>query len=141
MTIRETQDEIIADFSLFDNWEDKYAYIIEMGKKLSPLADEYKVEQNKIKGCQSNVWLHTRLDDNRLYFEGDSDALIVKGLVSMLIRVLSGHKPNEIAQSDLYFIDEIGMKQHLSMTRANGLASMIKQMKLIGLAYQSQVNP
>lgn len=139
MTIQEIQDEIIDDFSLFDTWEDKYSYIIEMGKKLSPLGEEHKTEENKIKGCQSNVWLHTFLDNGQLIFEGDSDSIIVKGLVSLLIRVLSGHNPEHIAFSELYFIDKIGMKQHLSMTRANGLAAMIKQMKLYGVAYQSKV--
>lgn len=139
MTIQEIQEEIIDDFSLFDTWDDKYSYIIEMGKKLKPLGDEHKIDDNKIKGCQSNVWLHTYLEDDQLVFEGDSDSIIVKGLVSLLIKVLSGHKPEEIAQSDLHFIDKIGMKQHLSMTRANGLSAMIKQMKLYGVAYQSKV--
>lgn len=139
MTIQEIQDEIIDDFSLFDTWDDKYSYIIEMGKKLAPLGEEHKIETNKIKGCQSNVWLHTHIDNDQLIFQGDSDSIIVKGLVSLLIRVLSGHKPEHIAQAELYFIDKIGMKQHLSMTRANGLAAMIKQMKLYGIAYQSKV--
>lgn len=138
MTIQEIQDEIIEDFSLFDNWEDKYAYLIELGKKLPVLEEKYKIEENKIKGCQSNVWLHTYLQDGRLMFEGDSDAVIVKGLVSMLIKVLSNHSPETIARADLYFIDKIGMKQHLSMTRANGLVAMIKQMKLYGLVYHSK---
>lgn len=139
MSIQEIQDEIIDDFSLFDTWEDKYSYIIEMGKKLAPLGEEHKTTENKIKGCQSNVWLHTHMDGDKLVFEGDSDSIIVKGLVSLLIRVLSGHKPESVAVSELYFIDKIGMKQHLSMTRANGLAAMIKQMKLYGVAYQSKV--
>ncbi|EAY26171.1 SufE family protein [Microscilla marina] len=139
MSIQEIQDEIIEDFSLFDTWEDKYSYIIEMGKKLAPLSEEYKTTDNKIKGCQSNVWLHTHMEDDKLVFDGDSDSIIVKGLVSLLIRVLSGHKPESIATSELYFIDKIGMKQHLSMTRANGLAAMVKQMKLYGVAYQSKV--
>jgi cysteine desulfuration protein SufE len=136
MTINEIQDEIISDFELFDTWDDKYTYLIEMGKKLPILSEEYKTESNKIKGCQSNVWLHTNLKDNHLVFEGDSDAMIVRGLVSMLIKVFSGQSPEEIAQTDLYFMDKIGLKQHLSMTRANGLSSMIKQMKLYALAYQ-----
>lgn len=140
MTIQEIQNEIINDFSLFDNWEDKYAYIIELGKQLPALAETHKTDLNKIKGCQSNVWLITRMENNRIVFEGDSDALIVKGLVSMLIKVLSNQKPEDISQTDLFFIDQIGMKQQLSMTRANGLASMIKQMKLYALAYQSQIN-
>lgn len=140
MSIQEIQDEIIEDFSLFDNWEDKYTYIIELGKKLAPLAEEFKIDENKIKGCQSNVWLNTRLEDKHLIFEGDSDAVIVKGLVSLLIKVLSDQEPEAIANTDLYFIEKIGMNQHLSMTRANGLASMIKQMKLFALAYQSKIN-
>ncbi|MDX2306149.1 MAG: SufE family protein [Microscillaceae bacterium] len=140
MTIQEIQNEIINDFSLFDNWEDKYAYIIELGKQLPTLAESHKTDLNKIKGCQSNVWLITRMENNRVVFEGDSDALIVKGLISMLIKVLSNQKPEDISQADLFFIDQIGMKQQLSMTRANGLASMIKQMKLYALAYQSQMN-
>jgi cysteine desulfuration protein SufE len=140
MLINEIQDEIIEDFDLFDNWDDKYAYIIELGKKLAPLADEFKIEANKIKGCQSQVWLHPHLnEENKVIFEADSDAVIVKGLVSMLIKVLSNQKPEDIAQCELYFIDKIGMKQHLSMTRANGLASMIKQMKMYALAYQSSL--
>lgn len=136
MTINEIQDEIISDFELFDTWDDKYAYLIEMGKKLPVLSEEYKTESNKIKGCQSNVWLHTNLKANHLIFEGDSDAMIVRGLVSMLIKVFSGQSPEEIAQTDLYFMDKIGLKQHLSMTRANGLSAMVKQMKLYALAYQ-----
>lgn len=141
MSINEIQDEIIEDFELFDNWDDKYAYIIELGKKLAPLTEEYKTEANKIKGCQSQVWLHPYLnEENKIIFEGDSDAVIVKGLVSLLIKVLSNQKPEEIAQADLYFIDKIGMRQHLSMTRANGLASMVKQMKLYALAFQTTIN-
>lgn len=138
MTINEIQDEIVSDFELFDNWDDKYAYLIEMGKKLPALTEQYKTESNKIKGCQSNVWLHTNLKDNHLIFEGDSDAMIVRGLVSMLIKVFSGQNPEEIAQTDLYFMDKIGLKQHLSMTRANGLSAMVKQMKLYALAYQAK---
>jgi cysteine desulfuration protein SufE len=136
MTINEIQAEIIEEFELFDNWDDRYAYIIELGKKLPTLDEKYKTEPHKIKGCQSQVWLHSHLQGEQIYFEADSDAVIVKGLVSLLIRVLSAHSPTEIAQADLYFMDKIGMKQHLSMTRANGLAAMIKQMKLDALAYQ-----
>jgi cysteine desulfuration protein SufE len=136
MTINEIQDEIIEDFGLFDNWEDRYAYIIELGKKLPELQEEHKIEENKIKGCQSSVWMITRLQDGKIIFEGDSDAIIVKGLVSLLIKVLSNQSAEEVANAHLYFVEKIGMKQHLSMTRANGLASMIKQMKMYGLAYQ-----
>lgn len=137
MTINEVQDELIEDFSLFDDWESKYEYIIDMGKQLAPLQDEFKSEDNIIKGCQSRVWLHATTDGNNLVFEADSDAIIVKGLVSMLVKVLSGHKPEEIAQADLYFMERIGLHQHLAQTRSNGLASMVKQMKTYGLAYQS----
>jgi cysteine desulfuration protein SufE len=139
MSINKIQDEIIEEFDLFDDWEDKYAYLIELGKKLPVLEENQKTDENKIKGCQSNVWVHSELNEDKLLFKGDSDAMIVKGLVSMLIRVLSNQKPEEIAESDLYFIDKIGMQQHLSMTRANGLASMIKQMKMYGLVYQSKL--
>jgi cysteine desulfuration protein SufE len=139
MSINEIQDEIIQEFELFDNWDDKYSYIIELGKSLAPLDEQYKTDDLKIKGCQSSVWLHTFMEGDKIIFEADSDAMIVKGLVSMLIRVLSNQKPEAIAQSDLYFMDKIGLRQHLSMTRANGLASMIKQMKLYALAFQSTI--
>lgn len=135
MTINETQDEIIEEFELFDDWADKYEYIIDLGKKLKGLPEEQKTEDNIIKGCQSRVWLNARKDDNQLIFEADSEAIIVKGLVNMLIRVLSGHSPKEIAQSDLYFMDKIGMSSHLAQTRSNGLASMVKQMKNYAIAY------
>lgn len=135
MTIKEIQDEIIDEFSLFDDWEGKYEYIIDIGKKLSPLAEQYKTEANIIKGCQSRVWLHPEMRDDKVVFEGDSDAIIVKGLIGLLIKVLSNHTPEEIAQADLYFIDRIGMTQHLAQTRANGLFAMLKQMKLYAIAY------
>jgi cysteine desulfuration protein SufE len=141
MSIQEIQEEIIADFELFDNWDDKYAYIIELGKKLPPLADNYKVEENKVRGCQSNVWLHASLDDKQVRFEADSDAVIVKGLVSLLIKVLSGHPPEEISQAELFFLEKIGLQQHLSMTRSNGLASMVKQMKHYAIALQGVKAP
>ncbi len=139
MTINEIQEQIIEEFALFDDWADKYEYIIELGKKLPPLDESEKTEDNKIKGCQSNVWLVARLKDDKLYFEADSDAVIVKGLVSMLIRVLSGHRPSEIVQADLFFIEKIGMTQHLAQTRSNGLLSMVKQMKFYGLAYGAKM--
>ncbi len=135
MTIHETQDEIIDEFSLFDDWEGKYEYIIDIGKKLPPLENQHKTEENIIKGCQSRVWLHAEMRQDTLVFEGDSDAVIVKGLIGLLIKVLSGHTPEEIANADLYFIDRIGMAQHLAQTRANGLFSMLKQMKLYAVAY------
>jgi len=138
MNIKEIQDELIEDFELFDEWEDKYAYIIELGKKLSPLDEKYKKEDYRVKGCQSNVWLNSYLKEGQVIFEADSDAIIVKGLVSMLVKVLSGHSPEELANADLYFIDKIGMQQHLSMTRSNGLAAMIKKMKMYGIAYQGK---
>ncbi len=135
MTINESQDEIIEEFELFDDWADKYEYIIDLGKKLKGLPEEQKTEDNIIKGCQSRVWLNARKEDERLVFDADSEAIIVKGLVNMLIRVLSGHTPQEIAKADLYFMEKIGMSQHLAQTRSNGLASMVKQMKNYAIAY------
>jgi cysteine desulfuration protein SufE len=140
MTINEIQDQVIEEFALFDDWADKYEYIIDLGKKLPPLDDQYKTDENKIKGCQSTVWLHADMEGNQLRFEADSEAVIVKGLVSLLIRVLSDHTPEEIAQADLYFMERIGMHQHLAQTRSNGLASMVKQMKLYALAYQAKLS-
>jgi len=135
-TIQETEDEIVDEFSLFDNWEDKYEYIIDLGKKLQPLASQFKIEENKIKGCQSQVWLVADENEGRIFFKADSDAVIVRGLVSMLIRVLSGHTPNEIINAKLDFINKIGMTTHLAQTRSNGLLSMVKQMKNYALAYK-----
>jgi len=134
MTIDEIQNEIVSDFELFDEWDDKYAYIIELGKKLPPMPEQYKTEENIVKGCQSKVWLHAHNKENKVFFLGDSDALIVKGLVALLIKVLSGQTAEDIARSNLFFLEKVGLQQHLSMTRANGLASMIKQMKAYGLA-------
>lgn len=138
MTINEIQNQIIDDFSLFDNWEDKYAYLIELGKKLPTISDEYKTDTYKIKGCQSNVWVKSNKMNDKIVFEGDSDAVIVKGLVSLLLAVLSHQTPSEIVDAELYFIEKIGMTQNLSMTRANGFASMIKQMRMDAMAYQNQ---
>jgi cysteine desulfuration protein SufE len=135
MTINETQDEIIEEFELFDDWADKYEYIIDLGKKLKGFPEEQKTEENIIKGCQSRVWLNARQENENLIFEADSEAIIVKGLVNMLIRVLSGHTPKEIAEADLYFMDKIGMSSHLAQTRSNGLASMVKQMKNYAIVY------
>jgi cysteine desulfuration protein SufE len=138
MTINEIQDELINDFELFDDWTEKYAYIIELGKKLGTIEEEHKKPENIIKGCQSNVWLIAHKDEKgKLIFRADSDAIIVKGLVYMLLKVLSGHSPKEITDADLYFMDKIGMSQHLSPTRSNGLVSMMKQMKFYAIAYQS----
>lgn len=136
-SILEIEKEIIEDFALFDSWEDKYEYIIDLGKKLPSLEEEYKVTDNKIKGCQSTVWLVATQDNGRIFFKADSDAVIVKGLVSMLIKVLSGHRPEEILEAKLDFIREIGMMTHLAQTRSNGLLAMIKQMKNYALAYQT----
>ena len=135
-SIQETEDEIVEEFSLFDNWEDKYEYIIDLGKKLKPLEPEFKIDENKIKGCQSQVWLVADEQDGRIFFKADSDAVIVRGLVSMLIRVLSDHTPQEIIDAKLDFINKIGMTTHLAQTRSNGLLSMVKQMKNYALAYR-----
>lgn len=138
MTIKEKQDELISDFSLMEEWMDKYEYIIQLGKELPLIAEQYKTDDNLIKGCQSRVWLHTELKDGKLYFTGESDAVITKGLVSMMIAALSGHTPKEIASTEIYFIDAIGLRNHLSPTRSNGLLSMLKQMKLYALAYMAK---
>ncbi|GGD56913.1 Fe-S metabolism protein SufE [Emticicia aquatilis] len=137
MTINEIQDEIIEEFELFDDWEGKYEYIIDLGKKLPKLSDEFKTEDNIIKGCQSIVWLHAYKQDGKIHFEADSEAIIVKGLVSMLVKVMTNHTPEEIANADLYFIEKVGLASHLAQTRSNGLASMVKQMKAYGIAYQA----
>ena len=135
-TIQETETEIVEEFSLFDSWDDKYEYIIDLGKKLPLLEDQHKKDENKVKGCQSTVWLVADSRDGKIYFKADSDAMIVKGLISMLIRVLSGHTPDEIIQAKLDFIQKIGMTTHLAQTRSNGLLSMVKQMKNYALAYK-----
>ena len=136
MTIEEIENEIVEEFSLFDSWEDKYEYIIDLGKKLQPLEDKYKMDENKIKGCQSTVWLVADEKHGTIIFKAESDAIIVKGLVSMLIRVLSGHSADEIIQAKLDFINKIGMTTHLAQTRSNGLLSIVKQMKNYALAYK-----
>ncbi|WP_316789559.1 SufE family protein [Pedobacter frigoris] len=135
--ILEIEKEIIEDFALFDSWEDKYEYIIDLGKKLAPLEEQYKIDENKIKGCQSTVWLNAAYENGLVIFKADSDAVIVKGLISMLIKVLSHHTPEEILAAKMDFIGEIGMMTHLAQTRSNGLLSMIKQMKNYALAYQA----
>ena len=134
-SIQETEEEIIEAFSLLDTWEEKYEYIIDLGKKLPVLDEKYKVEENIIKGCQSTVWLVSDYNDGKVFFKADCDAVIVKGLVSMLITVLSGHRPDEIINAKLDFIREIGMMTHLAQTRSNGLLSMIKQIKNYALVY------
>ena len=136
-TIKESEEEITDEFSLFDSWEEKYEYIIDLGKKLEPLDDKFKVGENIIKGCQSTVWLVSEFKDGRVFFKADSDAVIVKGLVSMLIKVLSGHEPDDILEARLDFIKDIGMMTHLAQTRSNGLLSMVKQIKNYALAYKS----
>ena len=139
MTISEIQNELIEDFSFYGDWMEKYEYIIQLGKELPLIAEENKQEQFIIKGCQSKVWLFPELRNEKLFFTADSDAIITKGLVSLMVKVLSGHTPKEIMDADLYFIDQIGLQEHLSPTRANGLLAMIKQMKLYALALQGQV--
>lgn len=136
-SIEERETEIVENFSLFDNWEEKYEYIIDLGKKLEPLEDEHRKEENIIKGCQSTVWLAASFENGFIYFKADSDAVIVKGLVSMLIQVLSGQTPKAILDAKMDFMNEIGMMQHLAQTRSNGLLSMIKQMKHYAVAFQS----
>ena len=136
--IDKIQEEIVEECELFDEWAEKYQYIIELGQKLPELDDVYKNEAHKIKGCQSSVWLNARTEDGKVYFEADSDSTFVKGEIALLVRVLSGQKPEEIVATDLDFIDRIGLRQHIAQTRANGLASMIKQMKLYALAYTAK---
>lgn len=135
MTINEIQDEIIDEFSGFDDWMDKYQLLIDLGNEQEPLDEKYKTESNLIDGCQSRVWLQCDYVDGKLNFTAESDALIVKGIVALLIRVLSGHTPKEIMDAELYFIDRIGLKDHLSPTRSNGLLAMMKQMKMYAVGY------
>ena len=135
-SVAEIENEIVEEFELFDEWSEKYQYIIELGQKLPALDDKYKTEENKIKGCQSSVWLNSYEKDGKIFFEADSDSTFVKGEIALLIRVLSGQKPEEIVKTELEFIDKIGLRQHIAVTRANGLANMIKQMKLYAVAFQ-----
>ena len=138
MTINEIQDELIADFSFFDDWMAKYEYIIQLSKELPLIDERFKQDGYLIKGCQSKVWLHAGHEAGKVVFTADSDAIITKGLVALMVKVLSGHTPREIVESDLYFIDQIGLQEHLSPTRANGLLSMVKQMKLYAAALNAQ---
>lgn len=140
MTIDEIQDEIIDEFSVFDDWMDKYALLIDLGNALPPLDEKYKTPENLIEGCQSRVWLQADYSDGRIDFEAESDAIIVKGIVSLLVRVLSGHTPDEILNAHLYFIDRIGLNEHLSPTRSNGLVAMVKQMRMYALAFKVKNN-
>ena len=137
MNISEIGSEITEEFSFFDDWMQKYEHLIEMGKALQPMDDRFKIIDNLIKGCQSQVWLTAEMKDDKVYFKADSDAIITKGMVALLIRALSGQSPEDIIDADLGFIQEIGLNEHLSQTRANGLVSMIKQMKLYALAFRN----
>ena len=140
MSINEKQDEIIEEFESFDDWMDRYQLIIDYANELKkiPMPAEDKIDRNKIDGCQSTVWFTARMEDGKIIFNGDSDALLVKGIVALLLTVLSGHTPEEILKADLYFIDRIGLREHLSPTRSNGVAAMLKQMKLYAMAYQAK---
>ena len=138
-TINELQDEVIEEFSDFDDWMDKYQLLIDLGNEQEPLAPEYKNEQNLIDGCQSRVWLQADLVDGKVEFQAESDALIVKGIIALLIKVVSGHTPDEILDNELYFIEAIGLKDHLSPTRSNGLLAMVKQMRMYALAFKAMM--
>ena len=140
MTIEAIQNEIIDEFSMFDNWEDRYQYMIDLGKSLPLIEDRYKTDDNIIKGCQSKVWVHAEMQDDKVVFTADSDAIITKGIIAILIRVFSNQHPKAILDADTHFIDQIGLKEHLSPTRANGLVSMVKQLKMYAIAYQTQLN-
>lgn len=139
MTIAAIENEITDEFAMFDQWDDKYQYLIDMGKAMPALAEEFKTDDRLIKGCQSRVWLHSELKDGKVVFTADSDAIITRGMVALMVRVLSGHTPDEIVNAGLGFVDAIGLKQHLSPTRANGLVAMIRQMKLDALALKARV--
>jgi cysteine desulfuration protein SufE len=140
MTIEQIQQEIIEEFSAFDDWMDKYAYLIEMGNELPSLSENLKTDQTIIKGCQSQVWINADIKNGKLQFSGDSDALIVKGLVALVLRVVNNQKPDDVMNIDFHFIDSIGLKEHLSPTRSNGLLAMIKQIKLYAVAYNKIIN-
>jgi cysteine desulfuration protein SufE len=138
MTIPELQEQVVSEFSLFDDWMDKYNYLIEIGRSIPIIDESYKTDQYVITGCQSKVWLHAETRDGKIFFSADSDAVITKGIVNLLIRVLSGHTPDEILNADMDFIDKVGLREHLSPTRSNGLTSMVKQMKLYALAFKTK---
>lgn len=138
MTINELQDQVIEEFSDFDDWMDRYQLLIDLGNEQEPLEEQYKTEQNLIEGCQSRVWLQADEIDGKLVFRAESDALIVKGIIALLIKVVSGHTPDEILENELYFIDKIGLREHLSPTRSNGLLSMVKQMRMYALAFKAK---
>lgn len=140
MSINDIQNEIIDEFAMFDDWMQRYEYMIELGKSLPLIDEQYKTDDHLIKGCQSKVWLHAEVNDGKVNFTADSDAIITKGIVAILIRVFSNQSPKDIIDADTHFIDEIGLKEHLSPTRANGLVSMIKQIKMYAIAYQTQLS-
>jgi cysteine desulfuration protein SufE len=140
VTIQEIQNDIIDEFAMFDDWMQRYEYMIELGKSLPLIDDQYKTDDNIIKGCQSKVWVHAEMNANKVVFTADSDAIITKGIIAILIRAFSNQHPKDIIDADTNFIDDIGLKEHLSPTRANGLVSMIKQIKMYAIAYQTQVN-
>ncbi|WP_163516139.1 SufE family protein [Gelidibacter japonicus] len=140
MTIKAIQEDLIDEFSMFENWEERYQYMIDLGKTLPLIDEQYKTQENIIKGCQSRVWVHAEMDGDKVVFTADSDAIITKGIIAILIRVFSNQNPQDIIDADTDFIDEIGLKEHLSPTRANGLVSMIKQLKMYAIAYQTQLN-
>ena len=139
MTINEVQDQIIEEFSIFDDWLDKYNYLIELSRELPLIEENHRTDQYLIQGCQSRVWVDAEMKDGKVYYSADSDAIITKGIIALLIRVMNGRTPDEILDTDLYFIDRIGLRENLSPTRANGLVSMIKQMRLYALAYKSKL--
>jgi len=139
MTINDRQEEVIEEFEMFEDWMDKYEYLISLGKELPLIEEANKTEENIIKGCQSRVWLAAELDHSKIQFTADSDAIITKGIISLMIRVLTDSSPKEIIETELYFIDKVGLKEHLSPTRSNGLVSMVKQMKIYAIAYSSKV--
>ncbi|GGG38630.1 SufE family protein [Bizionia arctica] len=140
MNIQDIQNEIIEEFAMFDDWEERYQYMIDLGKTLPKIDEQFKTDDNLIRGCQSKVWVHASMDNNKIDFTADSDAIITKGVIAILIRVFTNQTPKDIMEADTDFIDEIGLKEHLSPTRANGLVSMIKQLKLYAIAYQTQLN-
>lgn len=138
MSIAQVQTEIVEEFSSFDDWMDRYAYLIEIGNALQPYPEAHRLEQNLIEGCQSRVWLNAELIDGKIHYQGDSDAIIVKGIVGLLVRALSGYTPSEILDAELFFVDQIGLKEHLSPSRSNGLVAMMRQMRLFALAFKAR---
>ncbi|MDD2197428.1 MAG: SufE family protein [Bacteroidales bacterium] len=140
MTINEVQDQIVEEFSIFDDWMDRYQQLIDLGNELNPMDEKMRIDQHLIQGCQSKVWVDATLTDDKIFFEADSDAIITKGIVALLVRVLNGRTPQEIIDADFYFVDKIGLRENLSPTRSNGLLAMMKQMKLYALAYQAKLN-